>query len=529
MASGIDLGTAYIQIMPSADGITANIENVLNGQVDKAADNSGKKFGSGLLKTAGKTIAAGTAVVASATMAAGAALVSNAKDVAAYGDNVDKMSQKIGFTAEEYQKWGYVMERAGANVDTLQGSMKVLSTQAINNSEAFQQLGISQEELATMSQGELFSATIENLASMEEGAERTALASQLLGRSATELGPLLNSGTDAIRDQMDMAEQYGMVMSDEAVAASAAFTDSMTTMQYTLTGLQNSLISEFLPSMTQVTDGLSLIFSGDTEAGISAINEGVSGMIQSITDAMPGLMAIGSSIMSAIGQAIMQNLPQIMNTGAQIILDLANGLVQALPTMIPSIVQIVTQLVNVLMQNLPMLISAAIQIAVAIAQGILQGIPQLIAAVPQIFSSLVSAFTSVNWGSIGSNIVQGIASGVAGAAGALFNALKNLASSALEAAKGFLGIESPSTLFRDEVGKYISLGIGEGIEDYMPENILQNALGGLAGSGGALAPVTYGNITINAYQTPGQDMNEFTDVIMDKLVNVLMNGEAAYA
>ena len=75
---------------------------------------------------------------------------------------------------------------------------------------------------------------------------------------------------------------------------------------------------------------------------------------------------------------------------------------------------------------------------------------------------------SINWGSLGENIARGIANGLRGAAGAIARAAMNAAKAALNAAKSFLGIHSPSTVFRDQVGKYMALGMGEGFEDNIP-------------------------------------------------------------
>ncbi len=82
------------------------------------------------------------------------------------------------------------------------------------------------------------------------------------------------------------------------------------------------------------------------------------------------------------------------------------------------------------------------------------------------FSGAVSKIGSYFKGvsDIGRNIVNGIINGVTGAAKGLYNALGGLAENALNAAKKKLGIHSPSRVFRDEVGRYITQGIGVGME-----------------------------------------------------------------
>ena len=83
-------------------------------------------------------------------------------------------------------------------------------------------------------------------------------------------------------------------------------------------------------------------------------------------------------------------------------------------------------------------------------------------------SQIRNAFTSVNWGSVGLNIIKGIASGIAGAVGHLISAATSAASSALDAIKSKLGIHSPSRVFRDQVGKMMALGMGIGFEKNIP-------------------------------------------------------------
>ena len=117
-----------------------NLRGVLTldkSQYDKGladADTGAHSFG-GRFSKAMKVGAVALAAHGAATAVAGKKLVSGAMDVAKYGDHVDKMSQKIGISAEAYQKWDYVMQRAGGNVDQLKMGMKTLSQQAEKNSK----------------------------------------------------------------------------------------------------------------------------------------------------------------------------------------------------------------------------------------------------------------------------------------------------------------------------------------------------------------------------------------------------------
>ena len=274
-------------------------------QYDNGLDDAEKgahSFG-GRFSKAMKIGAAAVAGLGVATAVMGKKIVNGAKEVAEYGDKVDKMSQKIGISTDAYQKWDYVMQRAGGNVDQLKMGMKTLSQQAEKNSDAFQKLGISQEEVASLNKEELFEKTVKGLSEMEDSTERTALASQLLGRAGADMGPLLNQGSKAIEEQMEIAEKYGMVMPESAVKASAAFQDSLTTLQMTAQGLKNRLLGEFLPAMTKVTDGLALMFTGDM-SGLDDVVKGIKGFIGKIGDMAPKMLQAGGNLLTQLAQGL---------------------------------------------------------------------------------------------------------------------------------------------------------------------------------------------------------------------------------
>lgn len=380
----------------------------------KNASKKGKGLSDGLKKTF-KIGAAAIGVATGAVVGLSKAFVSGAKETADYGDKVDKMSQKIGISAEAYQKWDYVMKRAGGNVDSLKMGMKTLSQQAEKNSDAFQKLGISQEEVATLSKEDLFNKTVQGLSQMKDSTERTALATQLLGRAGADMGPLLNQGSDAIKEQMEIAEKYGMVMSDKAVKASADWNDSLTTLSMTTKGLKNRLMGEFLPSLTEVTNGLSAIFAGDYDKGIEEIAKGVENLTSKFTEIMPKVLEIGGEIVLNLATAIVNNLPQLLNTGFEVVMKLAEGIIQQLPTILQTGIQIILSLSQSLVNALPELIpaitaviieiatmlsdpntlmqllDASVAIMLALMDGLIEAIPKLIEAAPKIVINLVKA------------------------------------------------------------------------------------------------------------------------------------------
>jgi len=356
--------------------------------------------------------------------------------VADYGDNIDKMSQKMGMSAEGYQEWDFIMQHCGTSMETMKASMKTLANAASTGSEAFDQLGISQEQIANMSQEELFNATIAALQNVEDETTRTYLAGQTLGRGATELGALLNTSAEDTEAMRQQVHDLGGVMSDDAVKAAAAYKDSLQNLQTSISGLKNNMSAELLPAVTQVMDGLTLIFSGgDMDAGMEMIGQGIdelaakleeilpkflelgsqiimkiaeviienlptlidSGMsiinelIAGIIEALPQLLEAGMQIITGLVDATLQNLPMLVQVALQMLLTLAQGITDQLPTLIPAIIDVVLQVVNTLIENLPMLIEGAIQLFLGIVTGLIQALPQIIAALPTLIDSIINA------------------------------------------------------------------------------------------------------------------------------------------
>jgi len=97
--------------------------------------------------------------------------------------------------------------------------------------------------------------------------------------------------------------------------------------------------------------------------------------------------------------------------------------------------------------------------------GIIKGIPKLVAGLPKVVSAIVNHFKQVNWGSVGKAVISGIAKGIRNGISSIATAAKEAAKSALDAAKNFLGINSPSRVFRDKIGGGITEGMAAGITD----------------------------------------------------------------
>lgn len=367
------------------------------GLKDEASDKASSlssKIGNGLKTAAGIGVTAVTAL-AGALVTVGTSFINAASDVAQYGDNIDKMSQKMGLSAQAYQEWDFIMQHSGTSMETLKASMKTLANAVENGNDAFKKIGITQQEIANMNQEELFAATIEGLQNVADETERTYLAGQLLGRGATELGALLNTSAEDVEAMRQQVHDLNGVMSDEAVKASAAFQDSLQNLQTSFDGTKRNLIAEFLPSLTTVMDGLSLIFSGNN-SGLQQISQGVTAFTSKLSQTVPKVLKIAESIMKSIVEAISENLPTIIDSGVDVVLSLVDGIVEAFPDIADSAILLVEKLVTGITDNSDQLGSSALTLVSTLVVELTNLLPDIIDAGLQLLLGLIEGLSGDN-------------------------------------------------------------------------------------------------------------------------------------
>ena len=188
-------------------------------------------------------------------------------------------------------------------------------------------------------------------------------------------------------------------------------------------------------------------------------------LLDGLSAQLPQLIPIGINAVLNLVQGILNNLPQIIDSGLKLILGLAQGLINAMPDLVGKAPILIGQLVGGIINRLPQILQAGVQLLGALANGFISSVPRLIGAIPGMVGQIMHGFTSVNWGSVGLNIITGIATGIAGAAGRLVTAAVNAANNALNWVKRKLGIHSPSRVFRDQVGEMIGEGMAVGIDE----------------------------------------------------------------
>ncbi len=305
-----------------------------------------------------------------------------------------------------------------------------------------------------------------------------------------------------------------------------------------------NLVNGIVQGLPSFLDTAVQLITGFLKAVINALpqilNAGMqilTAVVNGIVESLPEIIEAAGEIITSLLDTILDNLPEIIEGGLQMLEAIVQGIMDNLPEIISAIIEVVVKIVATIIEHLPEILQAGIDILEMLITGLINTIPDLVAAIPQIIQSIKDSFSQYDWGAIGSNIIDGIKNGISSAAGRIADAAKEAARKALDAAKGFLGIHSPSTVFRDQIGKYMALGMAEGFEDNIPVDGIQNSLDGMVnglsttkvkGNNGNVVS-TSDNYTFNIYQREGENDTEFARRIADIINSDVQRKRAVYA
>lgn len=226
------------------------------------------QFAAGLASAQGSLGAFGESLKKFAAMAgvtlSFAAVTASIKSTVDHMDELGKAAQKIGIPVEDLSKLEYAAKLSDVSLEDLTGTLAKFSKNIAevgaggqnDAGKALQALGIS----ATDAQGQLrptvdiMSDIADEFASMQDGAGKTAIAIALFGKSGAEMIPLLNGGSEAIKEAADQARVFGAVVSQEAAAAAEHFNDNLTKLQEAASGIQTQIATALLPQLNNLTD-----------------------------------------------------------------------------------------------------------------------------------------------------------------------------------------------------------------------------------------------------------------------------------
>lgn len=404
MANGehVEIAKCYITVIPSLEGSQGTITKELTGATieasDKAGKESGSKFGESFsknLKKAGAAIGAVLASAGAAAVGAGKAFITAANDVSSMGDAIGDNAAKMGISTKAYQEWDFILKRVGSSIASMSTSMKTLQNAAVSENDAFKELGITQEELKTLSPEELFNRTVTALQGVENTTQRTALASKLLGKGAMELGAVFDMTAEETEAAKQKMYELGNYMDEDAIASSDAYQDTMIDLQDSITGVKTRVMQDFLPGITSVMAGMSKVFSGN--GGVEEIQSGLQGVITKITTLAPQFLPVAQSIITSLITGFGPMIPELTTAIFSVIITAITTITSMIPSMMPSIISGIQGIIEAVIAALPIIINGLMELIVALVQwlssdGVIQS---LVDGIVRMAVQLVNSFALI--------------------------------------------------------------------------------------------------------------------------------------
>lgn len=456
--SYINLATYAAPIILDDKGLKSGLSKA-EGDVKKSTGNI-----AGFMK---KGLAGGLAAVTGA----GAGLMALTTKSAEATDRIDKMSQKIGLSKKGFQEWDFIMSQSGGSVDGLQMGMKTLvgkmdeaSQGAGKGAETFSKLGLSVTDSTGQmkSQEQMFEETVASLQGMEDGTEKARLATELFGRQGSELMPLLNGATGSVEEMKQQAEDLGLVLSDDAVDAGAAFTDVMDQTQRMLASVTTTIgvslmpviqsflewVMEYMPQIKKVfgvvfgimetlvtgfVDVLGTLISwlqtwfNENEEVLTSIKESFLTFFEIVKDFFSGFVEFAQMIWDMFGE-------NIMNV-TTIIFDTIKGIISSVFEVIKGILEVFTGIftgdwsmfsegLKTIWDGLWKLIKSILSGAVKLIQLAINNFTEVVKNLWTTFTDFLKDLWSGMWDGI-KGIVEGAWELLKGAFGDLWTNIKN--------------------------------------------------------------------------------------------------------
>ena len=243
------------------------------------------------------SMVAGWMAVAVAVVAVTKKIADLAKATIDYADQVGDLAEKWGFTTKQIQEFDYWATQNGTTLEALLTGMRGLVNNAQAGSEAFDKLGVSVTDAngELKDQRTLFLETINALQKVENQTEKTALQFDVFGRSGVELGQVINLTSEQLDALSQKAEDYGLIISDDAIKASSDFNDELDTLQKQF----RSVVADLL--------------AGTPEA-MAKVDVFVENLTQKIEDYLPKFITFAIKLVDEIAVAIIKALPSVINS-----------------------------------------------------------------------------------------------------------------------------------------------------------------------------------------------------------------------
>lgn len=392
----------------------------------------------GALEAVIATAAAVTGALVAVGTAVGTSMVNATMETSQLADEIMTLSSTTGLATDTLQELNYAAELLDVDTSTVTGSMTKLEktmSSAIDGSksaqEKFEDLGIAIYDANgnVRDAEDVFWDAIDVLGTFESETERDMAAMDLFGKSAKELNPLIESGSEAFRTLADEAHEVGYVMDGETLEAFGQLDDNMQRMTNTAQSVEQSFGQVLLPLLTDMSGDV-VDLMGDFSSALSEAGGDVDQMgaiiekfapqaiklveqyvpkiltvVQSVLDAiLPAVVAIAPELITALSSLLVSVAGMIADNSESFVLAFSNlfesvtqAALELLPVLIPVAIGIVDTLIGTLLEpgNVEMLINGALELIMAIVETLTDegNLGLIIGAATTIVLSLLDGLT----------------------------------------------------------------------------------------------------------------------------------------
>lgn len=439
---------------------------------------------------------------------------------ATYGDSIpiDGLAEALNETIRTGEVTGNladVLNWAGVNEEKFNEQLAAAKTDA-------EKANIVLQALADQGLMQAGQAWQENNKSLIAANQATANYTDAMAKIAEQVEPVFTSLQNAFTSILGLASGMMGAINFEGVAAQIGSVTEYLTGLITSVQTGEMTVGEAFRSITDNFVGmLTDLVSRAAEQLPSILQIGtdiVMNVLQGITDNFPEIVNAALDLIVNFIDGIIQSLPNVLDQGIDIVMSLIDGLIDSLPDVTASAIEIITTLGIGFLELLPKVAEWGIEILGSLLAGLIKAVGDIPGTIQKISEAIKKAFDKFDWKSIGTNMLKGIANGITSGVSTIINAAKTAAQNALNAAKNALGIHSPSTVFRDEIGKNMMLGMAGGLTKYtgLAETAAKRASGIVAGAFGAETAVPrFANGTAAAYDRMAASMGNLRVVLND--------------
>lgn len=601
MATGTDLGKAYVQIIPSAQGISGKISNILKPESQSAGQSSGQTIGTQLVSKLKTVIAAaGIGKAISASISEGAKLEQslggvetlfkeNADRVVSYAKEAYKTS---GVSANEYMEG--VTSFAASLLQSTQGNTEraadIANMAYMDMSDNANKMGTQMQDIQNAYQG-FAKQNYTMLDNLKLGYGGTKKEMERLLADAEKLTGVkydINNLADvyeaihAIQENLNItgttALEAATTVSGSASQMKAAFKDVLGSIAIgenvkesfvnLAETIQVFVFDNLIPMIQEIFKNIPEGLVAFAEVmGPRLVEEGkklIESLTQGFTTGFPVLIEKGTEIITNLISGITTNAPQLIQSGVELIKNLTKGLIENIPMLLEKAGEIVLKLVEAIITIAPEILKAGVELMTSLAKGLWEASPEILAkmggflvnlvkliiekgpeflakgkelmdkmkegflsvkeaakeAVVTIITTIIEFLASkaadfltkgkelidklkqgflekkeevvdkakeiitdakegifgfvTDFASVGRDLMGGIARGIGEAAESVKRAASNAVTGAMNWVKGRFGINSPSKVFADEIGKWIPAGMAKGITGNL--KVVQSAM-----------------------------------------------------